>query len=202
MSGSGGIDGNSGEAQWHHPVSVSMNASHTKSRATVTSALAVSTTSTSTPSSSTTTSFAAISSSTKSINTTTNMPFRDLLLHSKYSLEAKITTNNTENNSISNDVISSGDEQERLVLATHFHERDRLILQHQRQQLQQKQRNNQVDLDNAFVGSSDRIRDFVIGGGNSGIDRSINKSPGKYEEHKRIINNETFLLFFFGRASI
>lgn len=145
-----------------------MTASHSKSRATATSALAAS---------------AATTSSAKSTSTSTNMPFRDLLLHSKYSLEAKITTSAESSVALPNsatDVMSSADEHERLVLATHFHERDRLILQHQRQQLQQKQRSSHADVESAFVGS-DRIRDFVIDGG--AVDRPANKSPGKYEKN-------------------
>lgn len=108
------------------------------------------------------------------------MPFRELLLQQQ---QNKNLENFASGSSLVNSAaataadILSANEQERLALANHFQERDRLILQHQQQQLHRK---NHTEIDEKAFNSSDRIRDFVIGGG-AGSDRiaTANKSLGK-----------------------
>lgn len=112
------------------------------------------------------------------------MPFRELLLQQQ---QNKSLENFAASSSISNSAaaaaaaadILSANEQERLALANHFQERDRLILQHQQQQLQRK---NHTDINEKAFNSSDRIRDFVIGGSGASADRTAtaNKSLGKH----------------------
>lgn len=109
------------------------------------------------------------------------MPFRELLLQQQ---QNKSLENYAAGSSLTSSAaataadILSANEQERLALANHFQERDRLILQHQQQQLHRK---NHTEIDEKAFNSSDRIRDFVIGGIGSGVDRTAtaNKSLGK-----------------------
>lgn len=122
------------------------------------------------------------------------MPFRELLLQQQQNKYAE-AKNNLESfasshasaSSITNSAtataadILSANEQERLALANHFQERDRLILQHQQQQLQRK---HHTEINEKAFNASDRIRDFVIGGGGgsgTSADRTAkaNKSLGK-----------------------
>lgn len=86
-------------------------------------------------------------------------------------------------------VAAAVSEQDRIALATHFQERDRLILQHQQHQLQRKQK-QQKQLDDQHekpFNSSNRIRDFVIGGDGGVVDRVANiasgKTSGKHSSH-------------------
>lgn len=176
------------EAQWHHPISVTIT-SPQKSKVSLTTTTATTATATaSTPSSN--------HSTSKSISANSSMPFRELLLHSKYSLESSvgkinvaggesqhsrlaspesidIMSSSSSSAAIAAAAASSIDEQDRLAFVAHFQERDRLILQHQRQQLQQKQRglsdaNSEHD---AF--GVDRVIDRIS------VDR---KSAGKQNE--------------------
>lgn len=80
-------------------------------------------------------------------------------------------------------------EHDRLAMATHFQERDRLILQHQQHQLQRKQKHKhheqdreqhhhqqqQLDEHKKPFSGSNRIQDCVIGG----VDRAANIASGK-----------------------
>lgn len=133
-----------------------------------------------------------------------SIPFRELLLQqqhntkmladTKNSLDSfssvasgAATTNSLTNSEITASAIISSAvaEQDRIALATHFQERDRLILQHQQHQLQRKQKQKQLDEQHEKpFSSSNRIRDFVIGGGGdgnsgSGVDRVANIASGK-----------------------
>lgn len=119
-----------------------------------------------------------------------SIPFRELLLQqqqskllagSDSSVASGIvpTTNsltNTADITAASAIISTAVEQDRIALATHFQERDRLILQHQQHQLQRKQKQKQLDEHEKPFSSSNRIRDFVIGGG---VDRVANIASGK-----------------------
>lgn len=111
------------------------------------------------------------------------MPFRELLLQQQQNknLEA-FASGSVLSNSVAATAADmlSANEHERLALANHFQERDRLILQHQQQQLQRK---NHTEINETVFNSSDRIRDFVIGGGaGASADRTAtaNKSHGKH----------------------
>lgn len=91
-----------------------------------------------------------------------------------------VPTTNTEITASA--IISSAVEQDRIALATHFQERDRLILQHQQHQLQRKQKHQkQLNEHEKPFSSTNRIRDFVIGGsgGSGGVDRVTNIAAGK-----------------------
>lgn len=141
------------------------------------------------------TTLSASSSTTQSTHSkpkqmNSSIPFRELLLQQQQSkllandtttsasgagAAAAIATTNTE--ITANAIISSAVEQDRIALATHFQERDRLILQHQQHQLQRKQKQKQLDEHEKPFSSSNRIRDFVIGGG---VDRVVaNIASGK-----------------------
>ncbi|XP_031628043.1 protein nubbin-like isoform X2 [Contarinia nasturtii] len=137
-----------------------------------------------------------------------SIPFRELLLQQQQSklLAADVnatnasgggggggnnhggiaTTANIEN--AANAIISSAVEQDRIALATHFQERDRLILQHQQHQLQRKQKHKQLDEHEKPFSSSNRIRDFVIGGSGGGgvVDRVTNIASGKTSDLNRL----------------
>lgn len=69
-------------------------------------------------------------------------------------------------------ISSSAVEQDRIAM---FQERDRLILQHQQHQLQRKHQKQLNEHEKPFS-TSNRIRDFVIGGG---VDRVTNIAAGK-----------------------
>lgn len=119
-----------------------------------------------------------------------SMPFRELLLQQQQSklLADAVASNSavstiaggaasTTNTEITaSAIISSAVEQDRIALATHFQERDRLILQHQQHQLQRKQKQKQLDEHEKPFSSGNRIRDSVIGGG---VDRVANIASGK-----------------------
>lgn len=136
-----------------------------------------------------------------------SMPFRELLLQqqqnkmliesSKNSLDSltSTTTTNSSSNAETNAIISSV-EQDRIALASHFQERDRLILQHQQHQLQRKQKHKQQQqLDEQHekpFSSSNRIGEFVIGG----VDRATNIASGKSGKLTYIISNNIFLSIF------
>lgn len=85
-------------------------------------------------------------------------------------------------------IISSVVEQDRIA---HFQERDRLILQHQQHQLQRKQKHQkQLNDHEKPFNSSNRIRDFVIGGG---VDRVTNNAAGKTSgKWTRVVFSLTF----------
>lgn len=125
-----------------------------------------------------------------------SIPFRELLLQQQQSRLLASDTTTTAANVASgagivastasteitaNAIISSAVEQDRIALASHFQERDRLILQHQQHQLQQrKQKQKQLDEHEKPFSSSNRIRDFVIGSGGGGVDRVVaNIASGK-----------------------
>lgn len=112
-----------------------------------------------------------------------SIPFRELLLQQQQSklladssVASGVPTTNTADITAASAIISSAVEQDRIALATHFQERDRLILQHQQHQLQRKQKQKQLDEHEKPFSSSNRIRDFVIGGG---VDRVANIASGK-----------------------
>lgn len=111
------------------------------------------------------------------------MPFRELLLQQQ---QNKNLENFASGSSLSIAAVATAadilvaNEQERLALANHFQERDRLILQHQQQQLQRK---NHTEINEKAFNASDRIRDFVIGdsgGGSVERNATANKSLGKH----------------------
>lgn len=127
-----------------------------------------------------------------------SIPFRELLLQQQQSklladttLASGAATTNTEITASA--IISSAVEQDRIALATHFQERDRLILQHQQHQLQRKQKQKQqLNEHEKPFSSSNRIRDFVIGGG---VDRVANIASGKTSgkcPHARIMSVISF----------
>lgn len=135
------------------------------------------------------------------------MPFRELLLQQQQSklladaaasaaaatiASGAASTTNTEITASA--IISSAVEQDRLALATHFQERDRLILQHQQHQLQRKQKQKQLDEHEKPFSSSNRIRDFVIGGG---VDRVANIASGKTSGKWLLASLLLLLLFHF-----
>lgn len=136
-----------------------------------------------------------------------SMPFRELLLQQQQSklladaaasaaaatiASGAASTTNTEITASA--IISSAVEQDRLALATHFQERDRLILQHQQHQLQRKQKQKQLDEHEKPFSSSNRIRDFVIGGG---VDRVANIASGKTSGKWLLASLLLLLLFHF-----
>lgn len=168
---------------------------------------------------------AAASTLSRQMNSS-NMPFRELLLQqqqqqqnhqqnklladsSKNSLvdsfssaiaSGAVTTNPLTNTEIgANAIISSAvaQEQDRIALASHFQERDRLILQHQQHQLQRKQNKNQhheqqqqqpkpqLNEHEKPFSISNRIGDFVIGGGVDGrvSNIAVGKTSGKFDSH-------------------
>lgn len=160
---------NHNDSQWHHPISVSIPATQKYQRPLTSSAASASS--------------ATALPHPKPINTSSNMPFRELLLQQQ---QNKNLENYASGSSLSvaaaataADILAAN-EQERLALANHFQERDRLILQHQQQQLQRK---HHTEINEKAFNSSDRIRDFVIGGSAGGsIERNAtaNKSLGKH----------------------
>lgn len=198
----------SNDMQWHRPVTSSSSSSTTAS--TVAQSLQKAKAAA-----------AAASTLSRQMNSS-NMPFRELLLQqqqqnhqqnklladsSKNSLvdsfssaiaSGAVTTNPLTNTEISaNAIISSAvaQEQDRIALASHFQERDRLILQHQQHQLQRKQNKNphheqqqqqpkpQLNEHEKPFSTSNRIRDFVIGGGVDGrvSNIAVGKTSGKFD---------------------
>lgn len=114
------------------------------------------------------------------------MPFRELLLQQQQNKNLETFASGS---SLSNSVVAttadilSANEQERLAIANHFQERDRLILQHQQQQLQRK---NHTEINEKAFNSSDRIRDFVIGGGGgsgTSADRTATANKSSLGKH-------------------
>lgn len=163
------------DMQWRHPLSLSLTTPQTL-----------------TPS----------SPSTTQLNTNSNIPFRELLLQQQQQKEQQqqhhsdikrnlenfstIATNlavaaaaaNTAANS-TNTMTVSATERDRNALASHFHERDRLILQHQQQKLQQqrekKQQLQRIEQDREkCLNNNDRIHDYV-----SGVDRERTNSRSR-----------------------
>lgn len=115
------------------------------------------------------------------------MPFRELLLQQQQNKNLESFASGSSFSAAAAATAAdmlAVNEHERLALANHFQERDRLILQHQQQQLQRK---NHTEINEKAFNSSDRIRDFVIGGSSGGagagsIERNAtaNKSLGKH----------------------
>lgn len=200
----------SNNMQWHRPVTSSSSSTVAQSLQKAKSAAAA----------------AAVAASTLSRQmNSSNMPFRELLLQqqqqndqqnklladsSKNSLvdsfssviaSGAVTTNPLTNTEIGpNAIISSAvaQEQDRIALASHFQERDRLILQHQQHQLQRKQNNKnqqhheqqqqqqpkpQLNEHEKPFSANNRMRDFVIGGGVDGriSNIAVGKTSGKFD---------------------
>lgn len=151
------------------------------------------------------------------LNTSSNIPFRELLLQQQQqnhqsdikrsldnfstiatSLAAAAAAANTGTNT-TNSMIAATTERERNALATHFQERDRLILQHQQQQLQQQQKKEQMQRleqeREKCLNNNDRIHDYVIGGDRDRTNAGRGKTPGRGIRILYYISS--FLLFHF-----